>query len=825
MERVPNDFYTSVYDDSTIEVMRKEFSRLHDEHYLDHAGATLYSETQIKRIGNDMLTSLYANPHSAGTAGFLSHEIVERTRYRLLDHFHASPDEYELVFTSGATAALKIVADTFRFRDVATRGQETGSFIHLVDNHTSVLGMRDLVTERGGKVSCLSREKAFKIFAESSQPKITQPTKQWTNSLFVYSAQCNFTGFKYPLSWIRKVQDGILDFKNDGNSGKWHVLLDAAAYAATNDLDLSKFKPDFVALSFYKMFGYPTGTGALLVRKSSADALQKIYYGGGTVNLALSLKNFHVKRDVFHERFEDGTLPFLSIISLQHGLDALALIPLDDISRHVFSLARYLHHSLATMHHRNKKPVAKIYSDTNYENRETQGGIVSFNLLRSSGDYVGYTEIVNMASLFKIYLRTGCFCNPGTCQRQLGLSDEDVMNNFEAGYTCGGSRDLINGKPTGAVRISFGYMSSREDVEAVLSMIRKCFLDSSETSRLPEHPANFQSSLQKLSINDESESIQNGYDAEQKEISLHGNHAVGQQLIRNGVNDVGRESVSENIGIEGNLRLSRLFIYPIKSCAAYEIKDSWPLGERGLQFDREWMIVTSSGVGLSQKQLVKLCLLQPTISREKNVLVLDYPGMPSVQVPLEITTQKSHSGELCRSRVCGHRVEGLDCGAEVSEWLSLALGRPNLRLIRQNNRKKNIIDLMKPELSFSSQAQYLLINESSVQWLLEKLPKDSDCLQETILYRFRGNMVLCGSLPFRETTWSQIQIGKYKFKVDSPCTRCQMVCIDQTTGKKTVEPLRLIAEEFHGKVQFGVYLSREKSEPVIINIGDSITVM
>ena len=58
--------------------------------------------------------------------------------------------------------------------------------------------------------------------------------------------------------------------------------------------------------------------------------------------------------------------------------------------------------------------------------------------------------------------------------------------------------------------------------------------------------------------------------------------------------------------------------------------------------------------------------------------------MPTVQIQLDFATKDNLDAEMCRSRVCGHRVEGIDCGAEVSEWLSLALGRPNLRLIRQN---------------------------------------------------------------------------------------------------------------------------------------------
>lgn len=171
----------------------------------------------------------------------------------------------------------------------------------MQDNHTSVLGMRDVVSRKGAKISCLTHAEAFDIFAENSERE-TAPSSESKNSLFVYSAQCNFSGLKYPLRWIKDVHGGSLDRLVGNNSGRWYVLLDAASFVGTNDLDLSSVKPDFVCVSFYKMFGYPTGVGALLVRNSSADVLEKVYYGGGTVNLALGMKNFHVKRDVFHER-------------------------------------------------------------------------------------------------------------------------------------------------------------------------------------------------------------------------------------------------------------------------------------------------------------------------------------------------------------------------------------------------------------------------------------------------------------------------------------------------------------------------------------------
>lgn len=68
-------------------------------------------------------------------------------------------------------------------------------------------------------------------------------------------------------------------------------------------------------------------------------------------------------------------------------------------------------------------------------------------------------EVEKIAALSGILLRTGCFCNPGACALHLGMTPADVQRNFEAGHACWDDMDLINGRPTGAVRVSFGYAS------------------------------------------------------------------------------------------------------------------------------------------------------------------------------------------------------------------------------------------------------------------------------------------------------------------------------------------------------------------------------
>lgn len=301
---------------------------------------------------------------------------------------------------------------------------------------------------------------------------------------------------------------------------------------------------------------------------------------------------------------------------------------MDKISKHVFTLAQILHHNLLMLHHCNGKPVVKLYSDSDYEDQNLQGGIVTFNLIRSNSEYIGYMEVVNMAALFKIHLRTGCFCNPGACQRHLSLSTKDILQNYEAGYVCGGAVDLLNGKPTGAVRISFGYMSTIKDVQTVLLMITKCFIDQPSIKRFPEWWKDHKIKSRKKygyfynsNIVDHSMSyiINNDKNISNPSKRFYNKHE-NSNCIKNSINS------SKLIRQTNKCILQRLFIYPIKSCGAYEIIDSWNLNSKGLEYDREWMIMTSSGSCLTQKNLVKLCLLKPVILREQKIMKLTFPG-------------------------------------------------------------------------------------------------------------------------------------------------------------------------------------------------------
>lgn len=73
-------------------------------------------------------------------------------------------------------------------------------------------------------------------------------------------------------------------------------------------------------------------------------------------------------------------------------------------------------------------------------------------------------------------------------------------------------------------------------------------------------------------------------------------------------------------------RLQVICVYPVKSCRAYKVTDSWPVGPKGLLYDREWMVVSLSGAALTQKHDPGLCKIRPRVDLKRGVLVLSFSG-------------------------------------------------------------------------------------------------------------------------------------------------------------------------------------------------------
>ncbi|XP_077159008.1 molybdenum cofactor sulfurase isoform X2 [Paroedura picta] len=806
--------------------------------YLDHAGATLFPESLLKAFTDDLNANIYGNPHSQSISSKLTYDTIEHVRYRLLQHFNTTVEDYTAIFTSGSTAALKLVAEVFPWA-AESPGEPGSRFCYLTDSHTSVVGMRRVAGAMNvpsvpvSPAEIVSR--AGEVTAEEGSCR--------TPLLFCYPAQSNFSGTKYPLAWIGEIKSGKL--RPIDVPGKWFVLLDAASYVSTSPLDLSTHRADFVPLSFYKMFGFPTGLGALLVKNEIASSLRKSYFGGGTAAAYLAGKDFYLPRQSVAERFEDGTVSFLDIIALKHGFDTLERLTggMENIKQHTFALAHYTHRVLSTLKYPNGAPVVRIYSDTDFSSPDTQGPIINFNVLDENGEIVGYSQVDRLAGLYNIHIRTGCFCNTGACQQHLGISDDDIRKNLQAGHVCGDDIDVIDGRPTGSVRISFGYMSTFEDAQTFLKFVIATRLCGCNLLHLPSQAENVTPVT--------ASPRENGFTCESNVVNelplktipkgspLHTRSPSGGTSVC--PQHAEGHSERDVTGISGHsaeaqeshgmpVTVTNIYLYPIKSCAAFEVAQ-WPIGNQGLLYDRGWMVVNQNGVCITQKQEPRLCLIQPLIDLEKKVMVIKAEGMDLISVSLEEDSERETP--ICQSKVCSHRVQTYSCGERLAAWFSEFLGR-QCYLIRQcsdfqrNAKQKREMPVTAASLSLVNEAQYLLINQTSVLQLSDQITArlGEPLPLQKLMHRFRANIVVRTKEPFEEDQWDEVAVGSLHFKVMGPCHRCLVICIDQQTGQRNKEFLQSLASTKDRKTNFGIYLMNHPDHslpiPNILSVGSQV---
>ena len=276
--------------------------------------------------------------------------------------------------------------------------------------------------------------------------------------LFAYPAQSNYSGVRHPLEWIEAAQ-----------RRGWDVLLDAAAFVPANRLDLSTWHPDFVAISWYKVFGYPTGIGSLVVRREAIARLRRPWFAGGTIGVASVVVPRHTLGEG-HVGFEDGTVDYLGLPGIGIGLRHVESIGLDTIHRRVQALTRHLLTTLAGLRHADGSPAIRRYGPADDVDR---GGTIAFNVLDRRGRIVGYRDVEAAAAGQGISIRAGCFCNPGASETARGITAEDMTRVFALGHTPGVEEleAIMPGKAQGAVRVSVGIATTERDVDRFVAFL------------------------------------------------------------------------------------------------------------------------------------------------------------------------------------------------------------------------------------------------------------------------------------------------------------------------------------------------------------------
>jgi selenocysteine lyase/cysteine desulfurase len=403
--------------------------------YLDYAGAGLAARAQLRAHASRVYAGCYGNPHSEGPVSTASARLIARARREVLRFVGASPEEYAVIFTPNATGACRLVAEAYPFH-------RSSRLVLTADNHNSVNGIREFARAGGARVTYVPVSRPELRITEEDLDRALSRGFSIRAGLFAYPAQSNFSGVRHPLRWVARAQ-----------SAGYDVLLDAAAFLPTCRLDLSVVRPEFVTVSWYKVFGYPTGVGCLLARRDALARLHRPWFSGGTVRSAGVRDDWHRLLDG-EAGFEDGTANFLSIPDVTTGLEWISGVGPELITLRVSILTRWLLQCLGRLKHGNGEPMARIHGPAGGAGR---GGTVALSFLDPSGKPVDERIVIRNAAAAKISLRTGSLGNPGAAEAALGA---DALP-----------------PAAGAVRVSLGVASTLGDVEAFLDFAERAYRD------------------------------------------------------------------------------------------------------------------------------------------------------------------------------------------------------------------------------------------------------------------------------------------------------------------------------------------------------------
>ena len=475
--------------------------------YLDYTGAGLPARAQLAAHAERIRGRCFGNPHSESPASAASTELIERARLAVLAHFNAPPEEYAAIFTPNATGACRLVGEAYPFGPRAR-------LVLTYDNHNSVNGIREFARSRGAITQYVPfcspdlrvdddaigqalaqpgpgplgaawrvarsgvapwagrglRARRQRSLAEEGVKDADRPVAALSGAvgprrrgLFAYPAQSNFSGVQHPLSWIETAHEHGYD-----------VLLDAAAYVPSNRLDLSVVKPDFVPVSWYKVFGYPTGVGCLIARREALGRLWRPWFAGGSVYIVSVQGDWHALA-LGEARFEEGTVSFLQIPDLEPGLSLVNGIGIDLIHQRVMCLTGWLLGRLAALRHGNGEPIARIYGPASTRDR---GGTVAFNLLDPGGRVVDERAVAQATAAAGISIRTGCHCNPGASEAASQLTKQAWRKAARARVRTMDQYLALLGLPSaGALRASVGLASNIDDVERFLAFVEMTYRD------------------------------------------------------------------------------------------------------------------------------------------------------------------------------------------------------------------------------------------------------------------------------------------------------------------------------------------------------------
>lgn len=244
-----------------------------------------------------------------------------------------------------------------------------------------------------------------------------------------------------------------------------------------------------------------------------------------------------------------------------------------------------------------------------------------------------------------------------------------------------------------------------------------------------------------------------------------------------------------------SLRLSEIWIYPIKSLRGIRLKKA-NVNEKGLEYDRRWMLVDEHGMFITQRKHPQLALFQVHLVNRKITIEYVQNGH-STHYAMDAVTGSSN-----QVRIWHDTIQATEVDPDVSAWFSDQLNL-KCKLVFFPEANSRMVDkayaIQNDQVSLADGYPFLIIGQSSLEDLNARLNIP------ITMSRFRPNFVFTGGEPYEEDSWRHFTIGVNRFVGVKNCGRCVLTTVDPTTGKTGEEPLRTLStyRKRGAKVFFG----------------------
>ena len=261
--------------------------------------------------------------------------------------------------------------------------------------------------------------------------------------------------------------------------------------------------------------------------------------------------------------------------------------------------------------------------------------------------------------------------------------------------------------------------------------------------------------------------------------------------------------------------LSQINIYPIKSLGGISLQSA-TVEERGLQYDRRWMLVNEQNKFITQRLHPEMALLKVEINND----LLTIKHKQNKLSPLTLPPLPYDEEEI-NVQIWNDNVTALKYRSAANDWFTEAIGFKCCLVYMPDSTERKVDPKYAKNkmVSFADGYPFLIIGEESLSDLNKRLEEPLP------MTRFRTNFFFSGGNPFDEDNWNTIKIGNVVFHSTKSCARCVITTIDQNTGTKGKEPLKTLAafREQDNKVMFGMNLVAEAQGKV--NVGDEIKII